>query len=249
NGHADITSRASQFTLHPGSAWIFTTPEATNTTFHDSNCFRNINICLSYDALKDYLANEFDLPITRTIKFQKNPVRVNPDFRFLLDYTRWLTTRIDSDVSSMLVSSTHLTKHIHDTLLGLLISTLDNNFREQYCSRNDKIASPVYVRQAEEFIRDNVFEPITVNDIAKQVGVAVRTLHLGFQKYRNYSVSEFLRGERLQHARNLLVSAKQNNLTVTDVAYSCGFFHLSKFAAAYQKKFGENPSETRQRGS
>ena len=248
-GYADITSGDSQFTLRPGSAWAFSTPEATNTCFHDSSNFRNINICLSYDSLRNFLSSDFDLPITRSINFPTHPISVNADFRFLLDYIDWLTTRFDADVNSMLLNSAHLTKHMHDMLMSLLVSAVDNDFQELYCSKNEKPAAPKYVRMAEEYMRDNACESITVKEVSKEVGVAMRTLHMGFQKYRNYSVSEFLRNERLHLARHALATAGQNNLTVTDIAYSCGLFHLSKFAEAYQKKFGEKPSETRRRGN
>lgn len=249
SGHVNISTPNSSFTLKPGSAWTFVTPEATNTHFHDSSCFRNINICLSYETLRKFLSEEFSLPISRRIYFPDYPVKVNSDFRFLLDLTRWLTSRIDPAVSRNLVETSHLTRHMQDTLMSLLVSTMDNSFQEQYCSSHGSVDSPVYVRQAEEYMCANVSEPITVSDIAREVGVATRTLHLGFQKHRNYSVSEFLRDERLQHARKALVTAKQNNLSVTDIAFSYGFYHLSKFAVAYRKKFGEKPSETRQRGS
>ena len=248
-GHVDISSKDIQFALQPGSAMAFTTPEAANTSFHDSRSFRNINICASYEALRNFLASEFDLPITCSISFAKHPIFVSNDFRFLLDYIEWFSNRIDTHIVSMLNNSSHLASHLHDMVMGLLISTFDNNYQELYCSQNKKSISPIYVRLAEEYMRDNACEAVTVNDIAKEVGVAMRTLHKGFQHYRNYSVSEFLRNQRLSLARKELATARQRNLSVTDVAYTCGFAHLSKFAAAYQKKYGEKPSETLRKGS
>jgi hypothetical protein len=55
--------------------------------------------------LRNFLSSDFDLPITRTINFPTHPISVNADFRFLLDYIDWLTTRVDPDVSKMLVNS------------------------------------------------------------------------------------------------------------------------------------------------
>ncbi len=249
SGHVDISSKDVQLALQPGSAMAFTTPEAANTSFHDSRSFRNINICASYEALRSFLAREFDLPITRSISFAKHPIFVSNDFRFLLDYIEWFSNRIDRDVVSMLNNSSHLAGHLHDMVLGLLISTFDNNYQELYCSQNKKSISPSYVRLAEEYMRDNVCETVTVNDIAREVGVAMRTLHKGFQRYRNYSVSEFLRNERLSLAHKELATAKERKQSVTDIAYSCGFAHLSKFAVAYRKRYGEKPSETLRKGN
>ena len=248
-GHVDISSKDACFALQPGSAMAFTTPEVAHTSFHDSPSFRNINICASDEALRNFLASEFNLPITRSISFAKHPVFINHDFRFLLDYIEWFSNRADQDVISMFNSNSHLSGHLHDLLMGLLVSTFDNNYRELYYSQDTKSAAPVYVRLAEEYMRDNASKAMTVNDIAGKVGVAMRTLHKGFQRYRNYSVSEFLRNERLSLARRELATARQRNLSVTDVAYSCGFLHLSKFAVSYQKKYGEKPSDTLRKGN
>lgn len=248
-GHVDISSKDACFALQPGSAMAFTTPEVAHTSFHDSPSFRNINICASDEALRNFLANEFDLPITRSISFAKYPVFINHEFRFLLDYIEWFSNRTDKDVVSIFNNSSHLASHLHNMLMGLLISTFDNNYQELYCSHNEKSAAPVYVRLAEEYIRDNASKAMTVNDIAGEVGVAMRTLHKGFQRYRNYSVSEFLRSERLSLARRELATARQRDLSVTDVAYSCGFLHLSKFAVSYKKKYGEKPSDTLRKGN
>lgn len=249
SGHVDVSSKDTQFALQPGSAMAFTTPEAAHTSFHDSRSFRNINICASDEALRNFLANEFDLPISRSISFAKQPVFIDNDFRFLLDYIEWFSNRADKDVVSMFNNSPHLAEHLHNMVLGLLVSTFDNNYRELCYSKDTKSAAPVYVRLAEEYMRDNASRAMTVNDIAREVGVAMRTLHKGFQHYRNYSVSEFLRSERLSLARRELATARQRNLSVTDVAYSCGFLHLSKFAVSYQKKYGEKPSDTLRKGS
>ena len=248
-GRVDVSSKDGRFALQPGSAMAFTTPDVANTSFLDSPSFRNINICASDEAIRRFLANEFDLPITRSISFAKHPVFVNHEFRFLLDYMEWFSNRADKEVVSMFNNNSHLSCHLHDLLLGLLVCTFDNNYRELYYSQGSNSAAPVYVRLAEQYMRDNASTAMTVNDIALEVGVAMRTLHKGFQRYRNYSVSEFLRNERLSLARRELATARQRHLSVTDVAYSCGFLHLSKFAVSYQKKYGEKPSDTLRKGN
>ena len=247
-GKANVSSQGEKFSLTPGSAMAFTTPEAVNTSFVDSKFFRNINIGMSYESLQSFLTNEFDLPITRNISFSKEPIKVNNEFRFLINYVEWLSSQINDDVTSMLNNTSHPAHHMHDMLMSLLVSTFDNNYQELYSNQNNNSVSPIYVRLAEEFMREKACEAITVNDVAREVGVAMRTLHMGFQRYRNYSVSEFLRNERLSLARKELATAKERHLSVTNIAYSCGFTHLSKFAIAYQKRYGEKPSETLRKG-
>ncbi|MBK8211023.1 MAG: helix-turn-helix domain-containing protein [Rhodospirillales bacterium] len=40
------------------------------------------------------------------------------------------------------------------------------------------------------------------------------------------------------------VNRCRSSTTVTDVAFDCGFFHLSRFAERYRHTFGEPPSST-----
>lgn len=249
SGYANVISKERSFSLQPGLAMAFTTSEAESTKFRDSTSFRNINICASYHTLQSFLTSEFQLPITRDITFPAEPMIVNNEFRFLLNYIEWFSSQLNSDTVSMIHGRANLAKHMYDMLMSFLVSTVENNYQELYDPKNDKGPAPIFVRLAEEYIRDNATEPITISDIAQEVGVAVRTLHNGFQQYRNYSISEFMRNQRLSLARIELATAKQKNLSVTDVAYACGFVHLSKFALAYQKKYGEKPSETRRKGS
>ena len=55
---------------------------------------------------------------------------------------------------------------------------------------------------------------------------------------------EYLRNVRLSNARERLSSIDRNALTVTEVAMSCGYTHLSRFSRDYRARFGETPSRT-----
>lgn len=83
-----------------------------------------------------------------------------------------------------------------------------------------------------------------VGDLAGYCGISIRALEKNFRRYFDLSPTEFLRGLRLEKARELLVSGTQ---TVTEAALDSGFVHLGHFAAAYQRKFGELPHCTAER--
>jgi transcriptional regulator GlxA family with amidase domain len=86
-------------------------------------------------------------------------------------------------------------------------------------------------------------------DVAEAAGVAARTLQCGFRRYRNYTAEQFLRDERLAVARTALMNGRERNRSVADIAFEYGFSHLGRFASAYQRRFGEKPSETLRKGS
>jgi transcriptional regulator GlxA family with amidase domain len=54
----------------------------------------------------------------------------------------------------------------------------------------------------------------------------------------------YVKRERLKLAREKL--STEPNLTVTEVATSCGFSHLGRFSIEYASAFGEKPSMTRE---
>ena len=87
-------------------------------------------------------------------------------------------------------------------------------------------------------------QSLSIADMAQHIGVPERTLRTAFN--RNYGVSpkEYLRIQRLYQARRLLRAGSQDQTTVTEIAFSLGFWELGRFAGAYHRLFGERPSET-----
>lgn len=100
------------------------------------------------------------------------------------------------------------------------------------------------VRQAEEIIYAHSDDPFSILDLASALGVSLRSLQLAFnQVHEGKSPRDILNQVRLQKARQRLLTAN-GDVQVTTVALDSGFFHLSRFAQAYKKAFGERPSET-----
>ncbi|WAM17308.1 AraC family transcriptional regulator [Rhodococcus sp. JS3073] len=105
-------------------------------------------------------------------------------------------------------------------------------------------AAPGYVRHAVQYIREYARELPTSSDIADAVGVSVRTLSGSFRKYLDTTPAEYVREQRLQGIREELLTASPG-ATVASIAGAWGYVNLGLFAAAYRRRFGENPSQTR----
>ena len=100
------------------------------------------------------------------------------------------------------------------------------------------------VRQAEELMHAQSDDPLSILEIAQTLGVSLRSLQLAFNDvYDGLSPRAALNHIRLDKARQRLMAAKGEG-QVTTVALECGFFHLSRFAGAYSRAFGERPSQT-----
>jgi AraC-like DNA-binding protein len=108
----------------------------------------------------------------------------------------------------------------------------------------DGIATPAdRVRRAEEIMHARFAEPLTIADLAAEVGLSWRVLQLAFRTHRGVSPRARLNAIRMERAREMLVAADPD-ASVTDVALACGFAHFGRFAGAYRERFGETPSET-----
>ena len=100
------------------------------------------------------------------------------------------------------------------------------------------------VAQVDDFLRDNINEPVTVGDLSRRVGVSERTLRSAFHDVLGISPKQWALKQRLAAAREALSAADPSTTTVTDVAMLYGFFELGRFAGRYRMTFGERPSET-----
>ncbi|WP_448334137.1 helix-turn-helix transcriptional regulator, partial [Streptomyces sp. DSM 41534] len=93
-------------------------------------------------------------------------------------------------------------------------------------------------------IEANADRDITLADIAEAVYVTPRALQYMFRRHLELSPMGYLRQVRLNHARRQLLNADPATTTVQAVAARWGFAHTGRFAAAYRRTFGENPSDT-----
>jgi AraC-like DNA-binding protein len=138
-----------------------------------------------------------------------------------------------------------ITKQLEQLLVSSLLLNQKNQYTQELLNP-EKIITPQYIKKAEEYMLDKASEPITLQDVANHAGISLKTLHTGFQKYRNDSPKNFLKNLRLDLVKRDLTVARleRANVTVTDVALRWGFLHLSHFSESYYAKFGEYPSTT-----
>lgn len=97
------------------------------------------------------------------------------------------------------------------------------------------------MRRALDYLHANLCEPLRVEDIAREAGLNVRSLQIGFKAAFGMSPMRYLRDVRLDAARYRL-ARRRNRENVTEVAYSVGFSHLGRFSKDYRARFGVNPS-------
>jgi len=120
-----------------------------------------------------------------------------------------------------------------------------HNYSDALDARSSSIA-PGHVHRAETFIKDNIYEDMTIEDIVAAAKVRKRTLYDGFKRFRGISPMCYLHNLRLDMAREELLQP-DNDMNITSVAMKLGFNHLGRFSINYKKRFGESPSQTLQK--
>jgi AraC-like DNA-binding protein len=114
---------------------------------------------------------------------------------------------------------------------------------DSHLRRHQRNATPRQIRDALDFMRANMHQPLTLSDVAAAAGISVRSLQYGFRRFRNVTPLAYLRDIRLEAVQAEL-SSPLNALSIRDVALKWGFAHMGHFAARYRATYGEAPSET-----
>jgi AraC family ethanolamine operon transcriptional activator len=94
-------------------------------------------------------------------------------------------------------------------------------------------------------LSDDLSQPIYSEEIARKLGLSVRTMHDVVRRYRGMSLHRYLRLRRLWLVRKRLLAGADS---VKAVALAFGFWHLGDFSRSYRDQFGEAPSQTLERG-
>jgi AraC-like DNA-binding protein len=92
-------------------------------------------------------------------------------------------------------------------------------------------------------IRKNLADPdLSLVDIAVDCGISLSYMHNLFRDDKQ-SAWEFLKSERLQRARQMMLAAGSSKMTVTEIAFSCGFSNMSQFSTAFKRAFSVSPRD------
>jgi len=108
-----------------------------------------------------------------------------------------------------------------------------------------RVARPDAGEKAEQLIRylDRHWdEDLTLTSLADRVHFSVSYLSRFFQKTVGMRFSAYLRSLRMIHARNLLLSG---DLSVTQIAYDCGFHNAGVFIESFKQEYQMTPGQFR----
>ncbi|AJC22878.1 AraC family transcriptional regulator [Pandoraea pulmonicola] len=131
---------------------------------------------------------------------------------------------------------------LEELLIETLLLTQPNSFSESL-NATPRRAPAAQIRRAMAYMLERIGEPIRLSDVARECGVSLRSMQLGFQRDLDVSPAQWLRAQRLERAYEALASATPGSVSVTDVALQWGFVHLGEFSAHFRRRYGKKPSE------
>lgn len=105
-------------------------------------------------------------------------------------------------------------------------------------SRHLKPSDIERIHHAKHILINNLVNPPSLNDLARQVSINDFKLKHGFRQVFGTTVFGYLHQHRMEHAQLLL---KSQDMNVTQVAQAVGYSNPSQFSAAFKKKFGVTP--------
>lgn len=127
------------------------------------------------------------------------------------------------------------------------LTHVEHSMTEDYISHVHQLReSPELSREiliAEEFIRANVLQPISIEDVARHVGYSGYYLSRKFAKETGLKFSEYLNRERIRYAQSLLRGTEYSIQQISDMLH---FSSTSYFGRVFKELTGQSPMAYRQ---
>lgn len=177
-------------------------------------------VCLGFDLSSKWIKKleDFSVKLDRSEDFH------NPSLNQLITKICGELT-FNDDVSNLAIES----------LLNEVAVEMHRNLSD---SEFDK--SPRWLKTAEEYIRENFSENLTLTKIADEVGVHPVHLARVFKRKYHLTIAEYIRRLRVESACRLLT---HSDLKLSEISLETGFNDQSHFTKIFKTLMGKTPSE------
>ncbi len=144
--------------------------------------------------------------------------------------TLWVATpevpeeRYDSIVTLLRVFA----RQLGDTALALLVKGTPQE--------------PDAIRRGRGYVRDNLGERITLDEVARHAGLSPHHFSRSFRHATGITLSDYINRSRIEAARQLLLKA---DARVSEIAFEIGYQSLSQFNRSFLRITGRSPMEYR----
>lgn len=162
-----------------------------------------------------------------------------PALRLLRGYLRAALPRDERGASEL---PTMAIAHLYD-LAAMAVGAS----REAEDVANGRGVRAARLRKIKDDLLAHIAEDLSLDAMAARHGVSPRYIRMLFEG-DGTSVTEFVREERLQRARSILLNPRFGARRIGEIAYEVGFNDLSYFNRSFRRRFGHSPSQIRETG-
>ena len=164
---------------------------------------------------------------------------------FEIDRNRFTCAGGTAAIDMMLNVIAH--QHGYELAAAVAEQFMHERIRDQHDHQRTSLPARLGVRHPKllsviAVMENNLEEPLSRIDLARDADLSTRQLERLFRKYLNRSPARYYLELRLNKARLLLV---QTNMSIIDVALACGFVSASHFSKCYRDFFGRTPRKER----
>ncbi len=96
--------------------------------------------------------------------------------------------------------------------------------------------------RAIEYLSSHIEKPITIEDLAAQMGMSRAVLHRKFKQATTLSPIQFIKSMRLNNAAMRIAGG----MTVNEAAMEVGYVSSSQFSREFKRTYGQSPRQWRQ---
>jgi len=111
-----------------------------------------------------------------------------------------------------------------------------------YDDKNFTNKNPLWVNKLKEILHDDLVQTLSLDHLAGLLNIHPVHLSRDFIKYFNCNLGEYIRRIRIERSLSLLPNRE---LSLTDIAFTCGFFDQSHFLRWFKQFNGITPSAYR----
>tara|TARA_R110002033_G_scaffold47786_5_gene93271 strand:+ start:52372 stop:53289 length:918 start_codon:yes stop_codon:yes gene_type:complete len=129
---------------------------------------------------------------------------------------------------------------VDNMLRELIIRILQTNEQKIYTRETLALSGDNRLAFIIKFIRENLNEPLTIEDLSKKACMSSSHFHRVFKNELGISPVEFINNERIKLAVSLL---QNSNRKIKDVYMECGFESRSYFNRVFKTKQHISPGE------
>ena len=145
-------------------------------------------------------------------------------------------------LSDQYIQEIDLCDNITDIVLLHDKMAMDYTGRMRSLKKNS--TSSKQIKRAIDYVYDHLAERITVDEMAREVGMSPAYLSRAFKKELGVSVSEYIRQRKLDAAKNLLC---YSNYDYADIAAILSFASQSHLIQLFREREGMTPKQYREK--